>query len=347
METHDWKSFERLVAAINATKMRGADVRWNDKINGRQFDVSIRFKFGDYEYLTVIECKNYGSKVAVEKVEAFITKSGDVKANKAVMVSSLGFQEGAITVAKQHGIDLITLNEKVEYPEEKLTSIVIPAVNIYGVSLLRKGKRQPIEFEGGSKLRYSLSHTFVIQESKKAALDSILSDWVNKNYEKLSYAESMHEIAFPEGSIVEVSENGIQNRIRAIAFKARFIDTTPSKGPMLDPHLHERMNTYVVMDNILNGTTEKIKLTDIEHGFDTKVKEGYFYVSPQSGQTYFCEKIEGDLVTWWLVESYQHGQRIDIRFTQELEYSKYYKEILDEKIIKRLRKSINELLKGS
>ena len=77
----------------------GAAVTWNDEINGRQFDVTVRFKFGLHNYLTVIECKDYSSKVSVEKVDAFVTKARDVNANKAVLISSQGFQSGCFPVA--------------------------------------------------------------------------------------------------------------------------------------------------------------------------------------------------------------------------------------------------------
>ena len=83
-----WRKFERLVAAIHVARQNGATVIWNDKINGRQFDVTIRFDAGFYDYLTVIECKNYSTAVKAEKVEAFITKASRAKANKAIMAST-------------------------------------------------------------------------------------------------------------------------------------------------------------------------------------------------------------------------------------------------------------------
>jgi hypothetical protein len=52
-----WKKFERVVAAIHVAENSGATVTWNEHINGRQFDVAIRFKFQFYDYLTLIECK--------------------------------------------------------------------------------------------------------------------------------------------------------------------------------------------------------------------------------------------------------------------------------------------------
>ena len=133
---HDWKLFERLVTAIHISESQGAKVTWNEKTNGRQFDVVIRFKHGIYHYLTVIECKNYKEKIPVEKVEAFITKTKDINANKAILISSSGFQSGCVEVARRYGIKLLTLNEKVTIDPNYLVAEIIPALNIYDVRLI-------------------------------------------------------------------------------------------------------------------------------------------------------------------------------------------------------------------
>src|SRR5439155_116880 len=68
MANKKWKMFERVVAAIHLAEQKGATVRWNETIKGRQFDVTVRFKNGLYEYLTVVECKDYATTVPAEKV---------------------------------------------------------------------------------------------------------------------------------------------------------------------------------------------------------------------------------------------------------------------------------------
>jgi len=346
MEINNWKKFERLVAAINATKMNGAEVKWNDKINGRQFDVSIRFKFGNFYYLTVIECKEYKSKIPVEKVEAFITKSNAAKANKAVMVSSSGFQKGAIAVANNNGIELFTLSEKIEYPKEGLISIVIPAINLFDISLERKGKRKPIKLGVGPKLNFLVKHTFIIEGSSKKSLNFILSQWINKNYKILSYEKKMFEINFKINCSADSPEEGIINKIRSVKLNAQIVNTIPTSKPGIDPYIDQLNHTYICISNVLNGSFEKIKLSDIDHDFDTEIKEGCFYTSPSTGLNYYCEKIEGDLITMWLLESYQHGSKIDVRFSQKIENAKGYQQIFDENLIKKLRKSLEKIPKS-
>jgi hypothetical protein len=58
---------ERLVAGMHVAETPDIEVRWNDKINGRQFDVSLRFRKGVHDYLTVIECKDFAGPVSVKK----------------------------------------------------------------------------------------------------------------------------------------------------------------------------------------------------------------------------------------------------------------------------------------
>jgi hypothetical protein len=112
-----WKKFEKLVAGIHMLTSQGAEVKFDDHIIGRrtgsnrQIDVSIRFKQGLYDYLAIIECKDYGRKASIDKVEAFRTKMEDVGARHGIMVSPQGFQRGAIKTAEAYNIELFTLTE--------------------------------------------------------------------------------------------------------------------------------------------------------------------------------------------------------------------------------------------
>lgn len=121
-----WQTFERLVVAVHKATARGANVEWNAKLDRRQFDVVMRFRVGSYDYLTVIECKDQNRAVSVEQVEAFITKSRDAGADKSVMVSRSGFQDGAVKVARRHNIDLFELSRLNAIPEELLDCCVLP-----------------------------------------------------------------------------------------------------------------------------------------------------------------------------------------------------------------------------
>lgn len=80
---------------------------------------------GDYEFdavaefiilngvkiIVLIECKRYSQPVEREKLLALWAKQQDVKANKAIMFATCGFQSGAIKYAQEYCIATITFVE--------------------------------------------------------------------------------------------------------------------------------------------------------------------------------------------------------------------------------------------
>jgi HJR/Mrr/RecB family endonuclease len=323
--------------------MNGADVRWNEKIDGRQFDVVIYFKCGEYSYLTVIECKNYKSKIPAEKVEAFVTKSNGVKANKAVMFSSQGFQSGAHKVAKEHGVDLITLNEEHKIPNEYLSTAIYPSINIYCIKLIKKGKNKPIEFEEGAKLQYLAFQSFIIKDTQKISIYDFLARWATHSLHKISKEVKEYKIEIGSDETIRVPELGEYSNINAISFKVRLVDSKKYLGSQLDRYLIERSHRNIILSNHTNGNIEKVLFKDIDPGFDSDIIVENFYHSPSLGFDYFCKEIDGDLITWWLIESYQHGKRIDVLFTQRKKDATGYQKITNKKKLKKLRFYVDKL----
>lgn len=114
-----WREFEELVKKIYAQATPEATVRHNYFILGksgsrRQIDVSIEARQGLHNYLTVVECKDYARPVGIGDVDAFATKIRDVRADKGVMVSSKGFDEGARGQAKENNITLFSYRQASE-----------------------------------------------------------------------------------------------------------------------------------------------------------------------------------------------------------------------------------------
>src|SRR3546814_1858342 len=104
-----------------------SDVCSSDLINGRQFDVVVRFQVGTLRYLVLIEVKNRSRKVTAEHIESFVTKARDQNASKTVVVSAAGFQSGAVLVAERHGVDLFTVTfdeSKIRLPSEMTYTII-------------------------------------------------------------------------------------------------------------------------------------------------------------------------------------------------------------------------------
>src|ERR1700722_19676394 len=110
-----WKRFEKLAYEIQREFAGSATVTLNDSIQGidskvsRQIDISVRQNVGQYPILVVIDCKDYKDPVDVKAVEEFGGLVRDVRANRGALISSNGFTETAINVARNHGIDTYRL----------------------------------------------------------------------------------------------------------------------------------------------------------------------------------------------------------------------------------------------
>ena len=110
----DWGAFEDLVAELHKTG--DVTVERNVVLSGqsgapRQIDVVIRHKSALFEHLILVECKYWKRRVRREQVDAFVTAVRDLRAARGIIVSTKGFQQGAITQARLDGIDLFSIRE--------------------------------------------------------------------------------------------------------------------------------------------------------------------------------------------------------------------------------------------
>jgi hypothetical protein len=69
-----------------------------------EIDIVASFESLGLNFKTLIECKNYKRKVEREVLLALHTKKESLGAQKAVLVTTVGFQTGALEFAKSHGI---------------------------------------------------------------------------------------------------------------------------------------------------------------------------------------------------------------------------------------------------
>jgi restriction system protein len=77
-----------------------------------EFDVVARFsRFAGAEFTVLVECKRYRNAVNRDLVLALYAKLLDVRAHKAMMFSTGGFQRGTIEYAAEYNIALITLKD--------------------------------------------------------------------------------------------------------------------------------------------------------------------------------------------------------------------------------------------
>lgn len=113
------KVYEELVweiyqALVDQSDVKNVTVQHDVTLTGKsgathQIDVYWEFEVAGLVHRTCIECKHYGRKVEKTKVAAFSRVISDLEA-KGIMVTTEGYQKGALLVAKADGIRLVQVN---------------------------------------------------------------------------------------------------------------------------------------------------------------------------------------------------------------------------------------------
>ena len=350
---------ERLVAGIHAVSADAAQVRWNEKINGRQFDVVIRFRLGTLEYLVLVEVKNRSRRASASDIEAFIIKARDQQANKAVFVTVAGFQEGALTVARRHGIDLFTIAFDKDAVDLSSTTTRVVLHNL--------------EYQGDHTPTLKVSDpllTDVIEDALLTYTDLSSFNVPNEATQMNYYAEKtllgdgrtlgdLMQTA-PRGSVVEGNV-----RTEVISLPTPISITPPdeyffpsgmltsvkldlvgrmsrimSGNIMIEPTSFASPVTYT---NVLTGETTQYSLDQLPLNTDCLVV-GSFYVQMHPLRYFHCDAIQTGTVTWRMIESFQNGQFIRTRYTQDEKYGVYYIPVSDKITINRLKRRLADYI---
>ncbi len=353
----DDEYLERIVAAIQSVTTEGAQVAWNEVVNGRQFDVVIRFQFGTLRYLVVVEVKNRSRKAEVSDIDAFVTKARDQKANKAVFVTAAGFQVGAKEVAERHAVDLFTVTfddripvapehaamigvrrkgapnaepPNISWGEPQLIANVERITLVYAAGTeaeLPSDPSQMTYYCGKTKLQDGRSLSQLVETAPRADIE------LNKSRDELIHLDPPQRIEppdthfFPRGDVTGIKTTVTGRLGRPIRGNVR-----------IDPGLF----TYpVVYTNVVTGEAVRFNHGQLPLG-GGHVSPGNFYFSYHPLNYFYCQRIQGDRVTWHLVESFQNGEKVTGTFTQRTQYSKYYIPVSDKKTLKRLKARLEE-----
>ncbi|GAA0893634.1 hypothetical protein GCM10009122_33130 [Fulvivirga kasyanovii] len=116
----NFEDFE-LLAKKHLEKLLRNDLRGKVKIEHRkkliseagnryEIDLSYDFEIGNAHYLTLVECKQWNSNVTREKIGHFKSVLVELKAHKGIVITTKGFQKGAIEFAKTNGIGLFKIS---------------------------------------------------------------------------------------------------------------------------------------------------------------------------------------------------------------------------------------------
>ncbi len=347
MTENRWKHFERLVAAVHQAADAGADVKWNDTINGRQFDVTIRFRKGLYDHLTVVECKDYGRPVPVEKVEAFVTKSEDANANVAVLASTSGFQSGARDAASRHNITLLHVTSSDDVDPAIFGAKWGDLVDVLQIEEII------LEFASGEKkalssrrnvLTYYANHTTLERSGSFTTLNALIEAWLQPK--EWNVANGEHVITVLEGTVVTGPQDGVipLKPLAAIHIQTLVTKARTLHGPnMVDPSF---LVPDVNVQNVNTGEVRTFRYRDLALGIDNTFLPGKFYEAPELGYFYFCELVTDGIAQIWMVESFQHGQLIQVQFTMEAKYGNMYIPVTDKSTIERLQRRLDLLKKN-
>ncbi len=358
----DDEYLERIVAGIHAVTTDDADVTWNETINGRQFDVVVRFVVGTLRYLVLVEVKNRTRKASVEDLDAFINKARDQLASKAVFVTAAGYQSGALAVAERHGVDLFT----VAFDEREL---VISPNNTYFV--MRNPNAPDIPDGAVPELKIGdLENVLVIEQA--TLIYSNRTRWVMPDepsqmeyyVEKtlLDDGATLNEIL--QSQRLSVPDPGKTKRNRINIRPARRISPPDDyyfpqgklsaiecivanrEGRGLSGNIRIDPSVFshpVVYTNVHTGEAINFSLDQLPLGAK-RVEPGAFYFNLHPLRYYYCDSVKDALITWNLVESFQCGHMNRATFTQKTRYSAYYIPVTDKIIIKRLERRLSDYL---
>jgi hypothetical protein len=153
---------------------------YTGRVSGREIvvDVSFNYDLAGADLLCVIECKCYNHAVPVDDVEEFHSKLDDIGAQKGIMITTVGYQDGAMRTAKGRRIALALLTNKSQTGELKFV------VNVGGKEKHRGEEeeffqgnlRAPLDhFEGG--YRFDSIHEFLSTLFKAEH-----EEWYHKKY---------------------------------------------------------------------------------------------------------------------------------------------------------------------
>jgi hypothetical protein len=100
---------ERLRAESSATQVSVFHDRKYPGASGHehQIDVSCEVVLAGCRILILAECKKYAQRVNISDLLEFVGRLRDIGAHKGIMVTTVGYQEGAMRIAEENGIALI------------------------------------------------------------------------------------------------------------------------------------------------------------------------------------------------------------------------------------------------
>lgn len=239
---------QALINSEEYLQLKNIAIERNKKIKDnagclREFDLYWEYELAGVTYKTIIECKDYASKVSVEKIDALLGKIRDIPDLKPVFATKTGYQSGAEQKARHNKVELLIVREQNEtdWRDEDgipyLKSIHLhftannsvevldfkPQIDGRWLAEQEDDKRSlPTEVSGFT------NEIFIndLAESKRYSLQKFLSDLTIEYNETGRYGEYFHTYRF---SNAYLETNG--RELKMLSFDIRFKLAPPIEMP--------------------------------------------------------------------------------------------------------------------
>jgi len=266
-----------------------------------------------------------------------------VCANKCIIISTSGFQKACFQVAKNHGITLLTLRAVIK-EEVNETDNVGHAINITDCILFAGDGKECYRFDDGGRFPYLCRNVRFIVGNQSVTPRGLIDQKILNRPWAFGDDEVEFRFKFPQNIVAKIPyEPDII--IAGGQFKLKKIETRITTHPHLDNHIRQYMATRYELIDESGETYYSASAVGLPLGYFNSIVPGKFYTIPSLSMNYYCEKIDGNIVSWILVESYQHGQLLRARIQQDIEYAWAYVEVDDERTIQRLQLLLKSYLR--
>lgn len=327
--------YEILTAALSREQIPSAQVDWNVKLNGRQFDVLAKIPAGPHTLVIAYEVKKHGRRVEVKDIEAFITKAKDVLASKLVFVSSNGFQSGCLDVGRRHGLDMFELS--LNPPDE---TVLPDGAYVLNGQIVGPPIFQILPKEAGNEFE---AVTLIYEDGSRVSVPDETTQMHYCLERALVGGRSLLEIIDPEGvetlqldehKRLEVIVNGDlvppdpyflkPGFVRALEVDVRGVEyplivgDVPFETTLISPDVRYR--------NVITEEIIEAKLTDLPFG-PLLFEAGKFYFSYNPLRYIYCQDVQDGTATIYVIESFQRGVLARGVFEYDADCSRFYIEL--------------------
>lgn len=213
--------YDLLSAQEGYTSVEGPKVKIPSPDGEREFDVVLKVKACGIEFLTVIECRDYKSRLDVTHIDGFQSKIEDVNASKGIIISRNGFTGTAIKKAKRFGVKIYTFSSIVKKPE---------LIKSCGHPLVFLGHVHEFNFQSHYAFKNYGSFLTLNDDYNKKCFDEVMSN--------PEFSRNIYEAAFESffGSVPDfekIIKDAINSRKISISknIKIQELELTPTKNP--------------------------------------------------------------------------------------------------------------------